>query len=299
MNKHTWKEYFIFSKKQRIATTVLLLLMLLNVVVICFYNPYATAPDIQFTALEEALPTTEANAANTGVNTTDTAVANTPQLFVFDPNTIDEAGLRRLGLRDKTISTIVNYRNKGGHFRRPEDLKKIYGLNAAEAERLMPFVQIAAAPAGFTNAYNNKHTYVKPEIIDINKATVEQWKALPAIGDALSNRIVKYRDRIGGFKSIEQVKETYGITDSTFQVIKPYLMLSAAVTPAGHSGKININTATAAQLKSNTNISAAVAEAIIIYRGQHGNYTSVADIKKIVFINDEMYNKVAPYLSVE
>ena len=64
------------------------------------------------------------------------------ELFYFDPNSLSAAGWQRLGLRDKTISIIQNYLNKGGKFRNPEDLQRIYGLFPNEFERIAPFIKI-------------------------------------------------------------------------------------------------------------------------------------------------------------
>src|SRR5690606_25983918 len=60
------------------------------------------------------------------------------ELFPFDPNELDSAGWRRLGLREKTVKTILNYRSKGGRFRKPEDLSRVYGLIQEDYERLRP-----------------------------------------------------------------------------------------------------------------------------------------------------------------
>ena len=60
---------------------------------------------------------------------------------------------------------------------------------------------------------------------EINSATVDEWKAFPGVGDVLANRIVKFRNSMGGFKSVEQVAKTYGLSDSVFQVIRPYLYI--------------------------------------------------------------------------
>jgi competence ComEA-like helix-hairpin-helix protein len=63
--------------------------------------------------------------------------------------------------------------------------------------------------------------------------------------------------------------------------------------------KININIASEYELSMNPNISRDIAKAIIIYRNQHGNYQKIEDLKKIVFINEEMFRKIAPYLTVD
>src|SRR5260221_14558473 len=67
------------------------------------------------------------------------------ELFFFDPNTISTEAWKKLGLKDKTIHTIQNYLSKGGHFKKPEDLQRVYGMHANEYERLAPFIRIESA----------------------------------------------------------------------------------------------------------------------------------------------------------
>jgi len=310
-----WKAYFAFSKRDRVGAIVLLALILI-VIATFFYTPASNTSPVAITTLDQELAkqgidTTSAIAEPVAtVSTEEAGIAgsNPATLFQFDPNTLDAAGFKQLGLPDKTIHTILNYRSKGGHFWKPDDLRKIYGLRQEDADKLIPYIRIAGQRQTFIKSGKEQISYKpKPAAIDINTATVEQWKALPAIGDVLSARIVKFRDKIGGFTSIAQVKQTYGLSDSAFQIIEPYLRLSgvpqqtATVIPQRTiaTNKININSASVNQLKSNSHIPEQVAQAIVIYRSQHGNFSSVEDIKKIVFINDEMYKQVAPFLTVE
>ena len=311
----SWKDWFVFSKKERNIVILLLFLFVSYCLIITFYNP-ETKP-ITIENLDEKLASLSSqNGGRKDSLTGDALFAETSDdeepkppvhLFPFDPNTLEESGFQQLGLRDKTIHTLINYRSKGGHFYKPEDLRKIYGLPAVEADKLIPFVKInTAEETHHYTAENNEskalYAKEKPQIIDINKATIEQWKALPAIGDALSNRIVKYRDKMGGFISIEQVKQTYGLSDSAYQIILPYLRLSSdktVVLSTPSPQKININKATASELKSIAAIPPDVADAIVIYRKQHGSYASIEGIKKIVFINEELYQNIAPYLTAE
>lgn len=310
-----WKAYFAFSRRDRVGAIVLLVLILI-VTATFFYTPASNTPPVAITSLDQEL-------AKQGIDTTSSiaepiATVSTEEagvtgssaatLFHFDPNTLDATGFKQLGLPDKTIHTILNYRSKGGHFWKPDDLRKIYGLRPEDADRLIPYIRIVGQRQTFVKSGKEQMTYkAKPTVIDINTATVEQWKALPAIGDVLSARIIKFRDKIGGFTSIAQVKQTYGLSDSAFQIIEPYLRLSGAPQQTGAvipqkavaSNKININTASVNQLKSNSHIPEQVAQAIVIYRSQYGNFSSVEDIKKIVFINDEMYKQIAPFLTVE
>ncbi len=314
----TWKDWFVFSKKQRTIVVAAVILLVIYLLFRIFYQPATEAVVVE--NLDEKIAQISSQSGDSigfqkvySKSKTDSysSINTSAKLFYFDPNTIDETGFIQLGLREKTAHTIVNYRSKGGHFYKPDDLRKIYGLKEEEANRLVPYVRIAAAQnrTEFSNKYsgdNSSYHKPKPQIIDISTASVEQWQSLPAIGEVLSNRIVKYRDKTGGFASVDDVKKVYGITDSTYRIIRPYLTISGDKTSLQttasaktQSQKININKASAAELKSNSNIPSDIAEAIVIYRKQHGNFTSVEGIKKIVFINDEMYQKISPFLTVE
>jgi len=126
------------------------------------------------------------------------------ELFYFNPNTASAEEWQRLGLREKTIKTILNYRSKGGKFYKPEDLKRIYGLREAEVERLLPFVQIEKATGNknemgsFSGAVAEKKSVVidsKNFVLDINTADTTEWKKLYGIGSKLSQRIINFLTR--------------------------------------------------------------------------------------------------------
>lgn len=226
------------------------------------------------------------------------------ELFYFDPNTLPTEGWQRLGLRDKTIHTIQNYLSKGGHFKKPEDLQKIYGLFPNEYERIAPYIKIQ--PAGEVNSFKDfadkTETEIQPpktyasrySVIDINTADTTAYISLPGIGSKLAARIVNFRDKLGGFYSISQVGETFGLPDSTFQKIKQYLKLESASVR-----KININTATVDELKAHPYIKWSIANPIVAYRNEHGPFSKIEDIKKVMAVTNEIYNKIAPYLSTQ
>lgn len=308
--------YLYFTRKERRGT----LLLLIVVVLICLfpflftlYNPtIMTTPnefDEQVTALQsEKVVATKKNKTphedDEGYRHYDPPAAGSystvakATLFNFDPNTLTPDGWKKLGLRDKTITTIQNYLAKGGRFREATDIKKIWGLFPDEAEKLMPFVQIDKTQLAGRPVATNSPRYEKPPAkslspIAINEADTSAWIALPGIGSKLSQRIVNFRDRLGGFYSVQQVGETFGLPDSTFQLIKPLLNLSGEVK------KINVNTATLEDLKLHPYIKYHLANAIVQYRTQHGEFKSATDLKKIMIVTEELFNKVAPYLAVE
>ncbi len=218
-------------------------------------------------------------------------------LFYFDPNTVDQQGWEKLGLKDKTIHTIQNYLSKGGHFNKAEDLKKIYGLPSKDYIRLEPFVKIETItthekPAEFVKKENEPMSF-SYKTIDINTADTSAFISLPGIGGKLATRIVTFREKLGGFYSINQIGETYGLPDSSFQRIKQYLNPGNAVVK-----KININTATLDELKVHPYIKYSVANPIVSYRNEHGPFSKLEDIRKVMAVTDDIYKKILPYLTV-
>ena len=205
--------------------------------------------------------------------------------------------------RDKTIKTIENYRSKGGRFYKPEDLQRIYGLHDDEYKRLRPYVKIESitskANDGFVSSkpkneiQTSKTDAARFPIVDVNTADTTAFISLPGIGSKLAARIVTFREKLGGFYSVEQIGETYGLPDSTFQKIKQYLKLDNASVK-----KININTATVDELKTHPYIKFNLANPIVAYRNEHGAFSKLEDLKKLMAVSDEIYEKIAPYLTL-
>jgi len=338
--KKGWKDYLTFTKKERIGIIVLMLVLLLFLLLPEIYQPElpAAKADTSLVSLFASKPSIEkavyAADEKEGANNAEIFDARKFRLFMFDPNTVSESQWLELGIKARTVKTILNYRNKGGRFRAATDIKKIWGFSPADAQRLIPYVRIAplagspnsfnnyytqkAGSGNWTNAGNAKSVY-KPEyhskvaIIEINTANQQDWEALPGIGSVLAARIIKFRDKIGGFREIAQVGKTYGIADSLFQKILPYLKLTEPVKDKSSdlegfvqapkqliSSKnlLSINTATVAELLA-AEIPEGVAKAIVLYRKQHGAYTRLTDLKNIVFINEGIYNSIVPKLMVE
>ncbi len=229
-------------------------------------------------------------------------VATTAELFSFDPNLASEGDFRRLGLSSRTIKSILNYRIKGGQFRKKEDFAKIYTLSEEDYARLAPYMNIstlattgAERPAMYAggNAFPEKKFAPKGPI-DINRAALEDWLRLPGIGEKRAQQIVKFRESLGGFLSVAQLAEMYNLPDSVFQVIQPLLTLEFKSIR-----QLNLNAATAEDLDRHPYISLKQATLIVNYRTQHGPFATVEDIGKIVAFTDKKWlEKIKPYLAV-
>jgi competence protein ComEA len=319
-----WREividYLSFTRRDRIGILVIVIILLA-----VFFSPklisrQGSNPDFKDTAWMAALKkleqketqnnqqysqNAEGNISNYQYDRSNNYYNEKPrgELFYFDPNTLSTEGWQKLGLRDKTIQTIQNYLSKGGHFRKPEDLQRIYGLFPNEFTRIAPFIKIESSnltgsEKKFADNYSFENQPAKTypsryTIIDINSADTSAYISLPGIGSKLAARIIYFRDKLGGFYAIDQVRETFGLPDSTFQKIKQYLKLENTTVR-----KININTATIDELKAHPYIKWSLANPIIAYRNEHGPFANVDDIKKVMAVTDEVYNKIAPYLTL-
>ena len=302
--KKILKDYFSFSKKETVAAIILTMLIGSFIALPYFYKSNNSKPVVdknlqdQVAKLQAASPINDSNNDDfpNHFQPSNSVIETKFELFDFDPNTLDAAGWKRLGLRDKTINTIINYRSKGGKFKKPEDVSKIWGLRPQEAERIIPYAIITLPQNSYDKPlYTNQRIATKTiNIIDINLALPDDMRGIPGMENGMQYRIVKFREKLGGFIAINQVKETYGMTDTVFQLMQPYLKLENTTIK-----KININAASDGELNDHPYISKSVAKAIVLYHTQHGNYQSVADIKKIVFIKEDLFQKIAPYLTVE
>ena len=130
--------------------------------------------------------------------------------------------------------------------------------------------------------------------ININQADSLAFSALNGIGPIFSSRIVRYRNWLGGFHSKEQLLDVYGIDSMLFNHILPHLMVSSSDVK-----KININTANYSSLASHPYITKSIANTIIKYRNHHGNFTSLAELKLIPLIDEDLFRKIAFYLTIE
>ncbi|RMG79523.1 MAG: helix-hairpin-helix domain-containing protein [Bacteroidetes bacterium] len=245
-----------------------------------------------------------------------TASAPQPEieLFPFDPNHASKETLMRLGLSGKVSQTLVNYRKKGGRFYKKEDLRRVYGLRAEDYERLEPYIALENVKPKRTNTPPAvaHETEIKPESptlppqramtvaletaepveIDVNVATAEEWQRLRGIGPYFAERIVRFREALGGFASIEQIAETYNLPDTVFQSIRPHLVLS----PVRQT--IDINFASPQQLKDHPYITYKQANVLANYRRFHGPFRSPDDLKKVGGpLRPEDVDRLVPYLN--
>lgn len=316
MVKRFLTDYLNYTLKERIGIIAIMMSIVFLLILPFFFPYFISKPKYNHNQFEKEIATLNIKQQDTARNYTkrdfddnNYDISNNSnysknakgELFYFDPNTLPANGWVKLGIREKTANTIQNYVTKGGRFYKPDDISKIWGLHEDEVKRLLPYVRIEAKPAKDYNNYPDSEkskTYDKPKYtiaaVDVNNADTTAFIALPGIGSKLAARIIAFREKLGGFYKAEQVAETYGLHDSAFQKIKSKLVITGS-----HVKQVNINTASVDELKTHPYLRYNIANAIVQYRLQHGSFLSVNDIKKIMVITEEVYNKAAPYLTIK
>lgn len=206
--ENSWKAYFIFSKKEQRGVMVLGSL-LLGSLAIGYLFPAKERVDKKI-------------------------IVATVKLFYFDPNTIDSMEALRLGIPAKQVNTLLRYRNKGGRFYNKEDIAKLYGLKKELVEKLIPYVVIQNKQRNrvylnkFSSTYNKISATYKNEddwSIDINTSDEKQWAMHTKLNAAVIKNIINYRNYLGGFSKLTQIKKVYGFNESDYYVLKPHLKL--------------------------------------------------------------------------
>lgn len=216
------------------------------------------------------------------------------ELFDFDPNTLDSAGWVRLGFSPRQSAAILKYRSRGGAFRKEEDLFKLFMIDSARYIELRPYVKIAPrdekpreseSPPAFERA--------PLPMVDINLADTLGLEDIKGIGPAFARRILRYRERLGGFRTPEQLLEVYGMDTARYEAMLPQVMLDTTVR-----SRININTAEYTELIRHPYLNKNQVRAIIRYREQHGAFRTVNDLLDIHLVKEEDMRKLGPYLTV-
>ncbi|GDX53250.1 competence protein ComEA [Bacteroidota bacterium] len=217
-------------------------------------------------------------------------------LFSFDPNTATENDFKKLGLENRTIKSIINYRNKGGQFKSPDDFKKIYTLSEEDFILLKNFIIIDHPSPKENNSEQKSFASYQPKILDINTADSIEWDKLPGIGPYITSKILKYKNALGGFSSVDQIAEVYGMKPETYSAIKE--RISCDLTLPNSIRKINLNTAGKDELNFHPYINSKQAMVLVNYRDQHGAFKSVDEIKNTDSFTESEFEKIKPYLTV-
>ena len=183
--------------------------------------------------------------------------------FRFNPNTVTLEELVRLGFSERQAESILNYRAKGGRYRRPSDFAKSYVVADSVYKRLEPFIDIPR--------------------IDINKADSATFETLPGIGPYFASKMVSYRKTLGGYSKPEQLLEIYHFDQEKYDGLKDLITCSPPVP-------YPIWTLPESDLARHPYLSKAEAHSIVLYRTHQPQDTwTLEGLNRAGILSEEHY----------
>ncbi|MDZ4708489.1 MAG: helix-hairpin-helix domain-containing protein [Saprospiraceae bacterium] len=209
----------------------------------------------------------------------------------FDPNSAAIAQFINGGLPYPIARVILNYRTKGGVFKKPEDLLKIYGMNDSLFTLISPHLSFPIAYDHFQSP-EKENPDLNQLTVDINLTDTAGWKRLPGIGTLLAKRIIGFREILGGFISVDQLSEVYGLRDSTLHHIRPFLLSS----PVFRKIRINYDLPLS---RPHPYLSVKDSKVIANFIIQNGPIKSHDQLGLILAFDRKFWDRLLPYLSFD
>ena len=244
------RKWLTFSKGERVAIITILAVILILILACLFRPSRQSLSDASLHNLDSLLALRQA-----AMELQQQQQAEKPQEiaelhpFPFNPNALTEDEWRQIGLTDRQIRNIMNYKAKGGKFYSKNDLGKLYTISEEDFAQLEPFIvlpEVARKPTMKTDTEqkSGQEETAKPKdkktipIVDLNTADSLALVELPQIGAYTAVRIIEFRDKLGGFVDKEQLRDVKGMDDARFATIQPYIIIGEA-----EIRKIDINRA--------------------------------------------------------
>ena len=240
------RKWFSFSKGERVAIITILAAILILILACLFRPSRKTLSDDSLHNLDSLLALHQAAIVEQQQQQTEKPldVADLHP-FPFNPNTITEDEWRQIGLTDRQVRNIMNYKAKGGKFYSKNDLGKLYTISEEDFAQLEPFIVLpevqrnkktkSTEQSGVStpSTGSGTSTTAKPvekkaiPIVDLNTVDSTTLVELPQIGGFMASRILEFRDKLGGFVDLEQLRDVKGMDEARFVAIKPYIILGA------------------------------------------------------------------------
>lgn len=310
MRRTGWKDAFAMHRAERRGLLVLLLAIAILGVWAAVQR--SRPPDPALVAAAEARLASwmaEQQAADSMRRAAPSARADS--LFAFDPNSATAEEWRRLGLSERQVRGVLSYLAHGGRFEHREDLARLRSLHPDQVARLLPYVQLpdrresGGAPGGaqrWTADSTRRWTRTERPAaaerrpLELNGCDSAALVALPGVGPAFARGILRYREQLGGYHSLDQLAEVYVLQDKPEAVarLRELLWVDTALVR-----RVPMNSGTVEQLAAHPYLRWKLAKALVAYRRQHGPFRTPEDMRGCVLIDEGTLRTFAPYFSVK
>ena len=281
------------ERKGFIALMLLSFLCVVHLVYFHAFRPADSIPELEIQVLVARLDEKRAVASKENKSI---------ELFRFEPNKLDSIGWLNLGFSPAQVRAILKYRRKAP-FKVKKDLARLFVISDERYMELEPFVDLPVKLPGTPvleqvidqdEAREMEEEW--KEVVDLNTADADALESLPYIGPKTAAQIISFRDLLGGFHSTDQLADVYYLREKpeAIRALMPLVTVGSAEVR-----KFNVNEAHAPALADHPFISWKQAKALVNYRRQHGPFGELAEIKQCQLIDEELFIKIAPYLTTQ
>jgi len=299
MIKRLLREFFLLSRGEQrglLAAAVFLFMAIIFRITINFWQQERVRPDYEF--MDEAMDiyaeimTSKKEAEIIPVPGRIKPEKIAMKLHEFDPNSVTADELQKMNVPQFPASNLVKFREAGGFFNQPADLLRIYGIDTALFKILKPYL-VFAEQSITAQPDEPAKTEAEILIIELNHADSAELSRLPGIGPVLSNRIIRYRELLGGFASLYQLNEVYGLESYDINRISPMVRVDQDMIR-----KVNLNTADYGQLLRHPYLTRIEVTSIIEYRDFAGQIHSPDELYNNIEWDSLRWDKVRVYLDI-
>lgn len=288
-----FKSHLLFNKQQR-AGILLLVIVIVALLSTYLFVSFSEEPIIDISSAEVKAVQAQIDSLRKAE-----IERRKPKLYPFNPNFITDFKAYALGMTPEEFDRLKHFRSKDQWINSVDDFKRVTRVSDSLLDVISPYfkfpdwVKNAKPKKEFTSDTYSERSF--DQKIDLNKATENQLQEISGIGEALSKRIVVYRDKLGGFAGDVQLYEVWGLDPL---VVQRALQIFTVKTPKPIR-KINVNTASASDIATIPGISFELAKRIWEYRVLHEGITDFSALEKIDGMSAHKLALIQLYLSIK
>ncbi|MES2575760.1 MAG: helix-hairpin-helix domain-containing protein [Bacteroidota bacterium] len=223
-----------------------------------------------------------------------------PKIYPFNPNFITDYKGYKLGMSVVEIDRLLAFRKQNKYVNSAEEFQNVTKVSDSLLAGIAPYFKFPdwVKNKKQSNKYENYAytAFTKKEkivVIDINQATQEDLVKINGIGDAISLRILKFKESLGGFVSMEQMKDVWGLSPEVIEKLNSHFKVSAV----SNIKKIDINNASVKELSQFPYFNYSLAKQIVTFRSMNGDFKNIQDLTKIKGLSIDKANIIALYLA--